>query len=115
MLKEIWGNPVTPDEITESRNRTSSVIADWFAELEKNNEVLARIVMDSQEFASLRLAMGDEFKSSTASELIESSCCRNNTKSIKMGVLWTAEVYVTPGLEWVELMGLNGTKIQKLT
>ena len=114
MLKELWGNPVTPDEIAESRKRTSGGIADWFAEFEKNNEVLARSVMDSHEFACLRLAMGDEFNSLTASELIESSRCRNNTQSIKMGVLWTAEVYVTPGLEWVELTGLNGTKIQKL-
>ena len=115
MLKELWGNPVMPDEIAESRKRTSGGIADWFAEFEKNNEVLVRIVMDSHEFACLRLAMGDEFNSLTGSELIESSRRRNNTHSIKMGVLWTAEVYVTPDLEWVELTGLNGTKIQKLT
>lgn len=112
MLKELWGNPKTSEEIVESRKRTSGVIADWFAGFEKNSELLSRIVMDSQEFASLRLAMGPEFESSTASELIEDGFRRNNTRSIKMGVLWTAEVYVTLGLEWVELVGSKGMKVQ---
>jgi hypothetical protein len=112
VLKELWGDGVAVDavELVERQKRVGSKIADWFAEFEKNNEVLVRMVMNVDEFASLRLAMRDEFKNVTIDEMVESG---RRGGPLKMGTLWTAEMFVA-NLEWVELLGDQGKKIQKI-
>jgi hypothetical protein len=108
MLKEMW------DKAPEgtAKDVVSHEIADWFAEFEKNFEVLTRMTMDVDEFSALRLAFSDEFETATAFEIIES---RRKGGPLKMGRLWTAEVFVSrSSLEWVELLGDKGTKVQKI-
>jgi hypothetical protein len=118
MLKELWGEGIAADdkEISERIRRVSSKIADWFAEFESKNEVLVRIILDVDEYAALRLGMGDEFKACDAEKLLSQKGKYGGPKPLMFGTLWTAEVYVVRhSMEWVELTGLNGTKIQKLT
>jgi len=115
MLKHTWGKPEGPNETAEKRRVVSGMIADWFAEFQKREEVLVRIVLDTEEYAALRLAMEDEFKSSSAAELVSAVKERSGEAPLKMGSLWTAEVFVSRHRkDAIELLGDLGTNAQKL-
>jgi len=115
MLSHTWGNPDGPNETAEKREVVSGMIADWLAEFEKRNEVMVRIVLDTEEYAALRLAMQDEFKSCSAAELVSAARVRNSASLLKMGSLWTAEVFVSQHRkDVIELLGALGTNVQKL-
>jgi hypothetical protein len=115
MLKELWGDGIAAnaEELSERRKRVQDRVAHWFSEFEVKNEVLIRMIMDVDEYASLRLGMVDEFKSCTTEELLPQG--KKGSGLIRLGQLWTAEVYVTRYfMEWVELLGDKGTKVQKM-
>jgi predicted DNA-binding protein (UPF0251 family) len=108
MLKEMWdkAHKGTAKDVVRHE------IDDWFAEFEKNFEVLTRMIMDVDELAALRLAFPDEFQTASASEMIESG---RKGGPLKMGRLRTAVVFASRNsLEWVELLGDKGTRVQKI-
>ena len=110
MLTELWDAAGSTEERCK---RVSSKIADWFAEYESKGEILVRIFTGTDEFSALCLAMKDEFVTCLSEELLEQG--KKGHGAIKIGVLWTAEVFVIRAdMSWVELLGNKGTKMQKV-
>lgn len=108
MISKIWNE--APRE--QAKKLVSSKVADWFAEYEKNGEILVRIVMNADEYAALILSMGSEIEILSSEEILEGN---GGSSSLKMGRIWTADVFATrDSVEWIELLGDKGTKIQKI-
>jgi 5'-deoxynucleotidase YfbR-like HD superfamily hydrolase len=114
MLKELWDDGIAIEENGTSarRRRVSDKVADWFKEFESNGEVLIRILLNADEYACLRLGMLNEFKALCPEDLIKQTI--KGRGPICFGKVWTADIFVCQSLEWVELLGDKGTKIQKM-